>query len=277
MRFHPSLRPSTAAALFGAVALAAAAACGTPSAPGAQSPERQSEAEYDVAREYYYKGQLRTALEHSRKAMDLDGDNAKAIYFTSMLYLSFCNGLQGLKSSDCQLNEAEKYARKALEKDAQFRDARNALGQILILEEKFKEAVDVLKPLVGDPAYTAVHLAWGNLGWAQVHAGAIDEGIVSLKNAVTQPKVCVGFFRLGWAYEKKGDLAQAESNFTQAVQVEAPECQELQDAWLARGMVRVKLGKTADACSDFGRCREISAESDSGKQCIQQQTSAKCS
>lgn len=268
MRFLPTLLLATSAAIVGL-------GCGTPSAPGAQSPERQSEAEYDVAREYYYKGQLRTALEHSRKAMELDGDNANAIYFTSMLYLAFCT--QGLKSSDCQLTEAEKYARKALDKDGQFRDARNALGGILILEEKYKEAIDVLKPLVGDPAYTAVHLAWGNLGWAQVHAGALDEGIVSLKNSVTQPKFCVGFFRLGWAYAKKGDLAQAESNFTQAVQVEAPECQELQDAWLERGLVRIKLGKTADACTDFGRCREISAESDSGKQCIQQQTSAKCS
>lgn len=267
---------STSAAVFGA-AVAVGFGCGTPSAPGAQSPERQSEAEYDVAREYFYKGQLRTALEHSRKAIELDSDNAKALYFASVVTLAFCSGGQGLKSSDCQLSESEKYARKALEKDAQFRDARNALGQILILETKYAEAVEVLKPLISDPGYAAVHLAWGNYGWAQVHAGALDEGITSLKNSVTQPKFCVGFFRLGWAYEKKGDLAQAESNFTQAVQVEAPECQELQDAWLARGLVRVKLGKSADACSDFGRCREISAESDVGKQCIQQQTSAKCS
>ena len=83
-------------AFFGlGAAVAIGLGCGAPQAPGAQSPERQSEAEYDVAREYYYKGQLRTALEHVRKAMDLDSDNAKAIYFTSMLYLSFCGGLQG--------------------------------------------------------------------------------------------------------------------------------------------------------------------------------------
>lgn len=254
----------------------AGVACGPPPLPGAQSPERQSEAEYDVSREYYYKGQLRTALEHAHKAIELDGDNAKAIYWAAVLQLSFCNGLQGLKSSDCQLNEAEKYARQALDKDGQFRDARNALGQILILEEKYKEAVEILKPLVADPSYTAVHLAWGNLGWAQVRAGSLDEGIVSLKNSVTQPKFCVGFYRLGWAYEKKGDLAQAENNFTQAVQVEAPECQELQDAWLERGAVRIKLGKNPDGCADLARCREISADSDIGKQCVQLQTTAKC-
>jgi Tfp pilus assembly protein PilF len=251
--------------------------CGGPSLPGAQSPERQSEAEYDVAREYFYKGQLRTALDHTQKAIALDADNAKALYFASIVTLAFCSGAEGTKSADCRLNESESYARKALEKDAQFRDARNALGQILILEDKNAEAVEILKPLVADPAYSAVHLAWGNYGWAQVRAGALDEGIASLKNSVTQPKFCVGFYRLGWAYEKKGDLAQAESNFTQAVQVDAPECQELQDAWLHRGTVRIRLGKSAEACADLARCKEISADSEAGKQCVQQQTAAKCS
>ncbi len=257
--------------------MASIAACGTPSAPGAQSPERQSEAEYDLAREYYGKGQLRTALDHIHKAIDLDSDNAKALYFAAVITLTFCSGVEGFKSSDCQLTESEKFARKALEKDSQFRDARNALGQILVNEGRYPEAIEVLKPLVNDPAYAAVHLAWGNYGWAQVHAGALDEGIASLKNSVTQPKFCVGFYRLGWAYEKKGDLAQAESSFTQAVQVDAPECQELQDAWLHRGTVRVRLGKSQEACADLARCHEISADSEAGKECAERRTKASCS
>lgn len=255
----------------------AAAGCGPAGNPGAQSPERQADAEYDVARDLYYKGQLRSALEHARKAVELDDDNAKALYFTGMLHLAFCTGVQGLKAADCQLAEAEKYARKALEQDGTFLDARNGLGQVLILENKDKEAIEVLKPLVANPAYVAVHLAWGNLGWAQVRTGAIDEGIASLKNAVTQPKFCVGFYRLGVAYEKKGDLAQAESSLTEAVQVDSPDCQELQDAWYERGVVRMKLGKNADGCADLARCRELSADTDVGKQCVQLQVKSACS
>ena len=255
----------------------AAAGCSPSGAPGAQSPERQAEAEYDVARDLYYKGQLRAALEHARKAVELDDDNAKALYFTGMLHLAFCTGVQGLKASDCQLAEAEKYSRKALDQDGTFRDARNGLGQVLILEAKYKDAIEVLKPLVNDPAYAAVHLAWGNLGWAQVQSGAIDEGIASLKNAVTQPKFCVGFYRLGIAYEKKGDLAQAESSLSQAVQVDSPDCQELQDAWYERGVIRMKLGKNADGCADLARCREISADTEVGKQCVQLQVKSACS
>lgn len=267
---------STLASLLLVLPLAAAG-CSPSGNPGAQSPERQAEAEYDVARDLYYKGQLRAALEHARKAVELDDDNAKALYFAGMLHLAFCTGVQGLKASDCQLAEAEKYARKALDKDGTFRDARNGLGQVLILESKYKDAIEVLKPLVNDPAYAAVHLAWGNLGWAQVQSGAVDEGIASLKNAVTQPKFCVGFYRLGIAYEKKGDLAQAESSLSQAVQVDSPDCQELQDAWYERGVVRMKLGKNADGCADLARCRELSADTDVGKQCVQLQVKSACS
>ena len=56
--------------------------------PHAQSPERQSEAEYDLAREYFYKGAPREALAHVLKADKLDENNGKALYFTSFIYLS---------------------------------------------------------------------------------------------------------------------------------------------------------------------------------------------
>ncbi len=263
--------------LLGTALTAVAIGCGTGNTPGAQSPERQSDAEYDLARDYFYKGQPRAALDHGLKAVDLNGDNAKALYFTSTLYLWFCSGNQGLQSPDCRMAQAESYARKALDKDPTFRDARNLLGQVLILEEKYKDAIAVLQPLVTDPSYNASYLAWGNLGWAQVLDGQVDAGITSLRNAVTQPKFCVGFYRLGMAFEKKRDLAQAEANFSQAVEVDSTDCQNLQDAWQERGKVRLKLGKHADACNDLIRCRDISVDTPAGKTCATMLVGAGCS
>lgn len=239
------------------------------SAPGAQSEERQSDAEYDVARDEFYKGKPRSALDHALKAIQLNDENTKALYFTSTVYLWFCSTDLGLQAPDCRLGEAERLARQALKIDETFRDARNLLGQILILEEKYPEAIQTLEPLTQDPSYTANHLAWGNLGWAQVLSGRVDAGIASLRNAITQPKFCVGHYRLGMAYEKKGNLAQAEASLTEAVTVDSPECQGLQDAWEARGRVRSKLGKTADANADYERCRAIAADSPTGKACVQ--------
>jgi Tfp pilus assembly protein PilF len=237
-------------------------------APTAQSPERQAETEYDVARDLFQKGEPRQSLDHALKAVELDDNNAKVLYFTSNIYLFFCSTELGFTSPDCRLEDAERFARRAAKADPTFRDARNLLGVVLIARGKYQEAIQELEPLVRDPSYNESHLAWGNLGWAEVQAGQLDLGIKSLKNAVTEPKFCVGHYRLGVALEKKGDLAAAEQSFTNAVSVDDENCRRLQDAWEARGRVRQALGKTADAKADFDRCREISTVTQTGKLCL---------
>jgi len=246
----------------------AVAACAGKSAnaPGA-NPERQSEVEYDIARDYFFKGQPRLALDHCHKAVELNDQNAKALYFASAIHLSFCSTKLELADPDCRLADAEKYVRRALQVEEGFREAKNTLGQILILEKKYPEAIAVLDPLTKDPSFESSFLAWGNLGWAQVLSGDVDRGIASLKNAITEPRFCVGHYRLGVAFEKKGDLAAAEQSLTNALAVEVPDCKNLQDAWEERGQVRVKLGKTADARGDFEKCRDLSNETSAGRAC----------
>ncbi len=246
---------------------AALAACGgKPST--VKNPEKASEAEYDLSREFFYKGQPRLALEHCKRAIDFNDENRRALYFASTIHLFFCSGKLGLADTDCRLPEAEKYVRRALEVDPSFREAKNTLGQILILEKKYPEAMTVLEPLTKDPSFESSYLAWGNYGWAQVLAGRLDDGIESLKNAITEPRFCVGHYRLGVAYEKKGELDAADASLTTAVTVDAPDCKNLQDAWAERAAVRARLGKTADARADYEKCRDISAETLTGKACV---------
>jgi Tfp pilus assembly protein PilF len=247
---------------------AAVVACGGKgaSAPGT-NPERQSDAEYNIARDYFDKGQPRLALDHCRKAVELNDQNTRALYFTSAVYLYFCNGKLQFADPDCRMADAEKYARSALKVDPKLRDAKNLLGQILIDQKKYAEAITTLEPLTQDPSFESSFLAWGNLGWAQVLSGQVEPGIESLKKAVTEPRFCVGHYRLGVAYEKKGDLVAAEQSLTNALEVDAPECKNLQDAWQERAQVRAKLGKLADARADFQKCRDISVETLAGKAC----------
>ena len=257
--------------LIFALAVGAGSGCTSrgPDSP-AVNPVRQSESEYDVARDFFYRGQPRLALEHCRKAIAFDDQNAKALYFASTIHLFFCSGKLELRDPDCRLSDAEGYVRKALKADEHFREAQNTLGQILILEGKYPEAVAVLVPLTRDLGFESSYLAWGNLGWAQVLGGHLDEGIESLKNSITEPRFCVGHYRLGVAYEKKGDLAAAEQSFTNALSVDAPDCKNLQDAWAARGRVRLQLGKTPDARADYQKCRELSAETVAGRTCTEE-------
>jgi type IV pilus assembly protein PilF len=89
-----------------------------------------------------------------------------------------------------------------------------------------------------------------------------------LKNSITEPRFCVGHYRLGVAYERKGDLVAAEQSLTNALSVDAEECRRLQDAWSERGRVRAALGRVADARADFEKCRDLSAETLTGKECV---------
>jgi type IV pilus assembly protein PilF len=234
--------------------------------PQVADPQRRAESEYDLARDAFYKGHLREALDHSQRANKLDDQNAKALYFTAAVYLGFC-AAEGMASPDCRLASAEEFTRRAIKVEPEFRDAKNTLGQVLIHEKKYEEALKVLEPLTKDPAYGANYLAWANYGEALVALGKVDEGIAALRNSITQPRFCTGHYRLGVAYEKKGNLAAAEQSFTDAVDVPSADCQALQDAWFERAQVRLKLGKTVEAQGDFARCREIGATTETGKEC----------
>ncbi len=234
-----------------------------------KNPEKASEAEYDLARDYFYKGQPRLALEHSKRALDLDPENAHALYFASTVHLFFCSGNLELADPDCRLKDAETYVRRALTVQPSFREAKNELGQILILEQRYPEAMSTLEPLTKDPSFESSYLAWGNYGWAQVLGGKLEEGIESLKNAITETRFCVGHYRLGLAYEKRGDLAAAEQSLTNAVSVDEAACKNLQEAWRSRGEVRLKLAHAADARADFEKCRDISAQTPAGKACAE--------
>ena len=233
--------------------------------PGAQDPARQSESEYDIARDLWLRrGQVREALERALKALELDEQNADAHHLVALLYLDFCSRSPG----ECRLADAERHARAALEHRPEFRDARNTLGVILIHERRFADAITVLRPLSEDILYQTPEKAWGNLGWAYLEAGDLERAIDALRRSIAaQPLFCVGSFRLGLAYEKKGELVAAFDALTRALETEAPECSRLQDAVFARARVAERLGRTDAARADLTRCVELSSVTSSGKNC----------
>jgi Tfp pilus assembly protein PilF len=175
------------------------------------------------------------------------------------------------------LPEAEKAARQAVKLRADFREAQNTLGVILIQEKKYEEAVKVLDPLAHDILYQTPWDAWGNLGLAYLENGKIDDAVTALKRSVTaEPRFCVGNYRLGLAFEKKGDLNSAQKALSQAVETNRPECQALQDAFEARGRVYSKSKNCELAKGDWERCRDISPDSPAGMRCVASLKSSLC-
>ncbi|MFO0756850.1 MAG: tetratricopeptide repeat protein [Byssovorax sp.] len=208
-------------------------------------------------------------MEHVEKALALNEDNADAAYLGALVLLQFCAVDE--QSSDCRFNEAEKYARKALDAMPDHRDAKNALGVILIHQKRYDDAIAVLKPLAGDILYGSPEKSWGNLGWAYLEKGSTDEAIEALRRAIAaQPLFCVGNYRLGLAYEKKSELALAREAYSKAIDTDRPECKRLQDAWSARARVLVKQGLKDEARADLEKCRELSSATPVGQRCAAQ-------
>jgi Tfp pilus assembly protein PilF len=229
----------------------------------------QSVAEYDLAREAFEKRKLRDSLDHVEKALKIDDENADAAYLGANIMLEFCRADE--RSSDCRFSEAEKYARTTLDLQPDHRDAKNLLGVVLIHQRRYDDAIAVLKPLANDILFGSPEKAWGNLGWAYLERGSSDEAIDSLRRAVAaQPLFCAGQYRLGLAYEKKGDLGAARDAFTKAIDTDRVECKRLQDAFDARARVSDKQGLREEARADLERCRDMASTTPVGQRCAAQ-------
>jgi Tfp pilus assembly protein PilF len=240
-----------------------------PSRAQGASDESKSLAEYDLAGDAFKNRRFREALDHVQQALKLNPDNAEASYLGAAVLLSFC--ALDEHSSDCRLKEAESFARKAMAAAPEHRDAKNALGVILINEQRYDEAIAVLKPLTDDMVYASPESAWGNLGWAYLLRGSVEEAIDALRRAVAvQPLFCVGQYRLGLAFEKKGDLGAARESLTKAVMTDQPQCKRLQDAYSVRARVLTRQGLRDEARADLEQCRDMARDTPVGMKCAAQ-------
>lgn len=254
-----------ALSLVAAVAFTLGGCSSSKNLPGAADSERQSEAEYDIAKDLFVnRRQPRAALGHALRALELNDDNTDAQHLTALIYLYFC----ATSAEECRLDEAERYARQAVEGREDFREARNTLGVVLIHEKRYADAIQVLEPLAHDMLYATPETAWGNLGWAYLHAGQLDKAVDALRRSVAlQPDFCVGSYRLGLAYERQGAFEAAREAFSRAVETDRPECKGLQDAFEARARVALRLGDRDGARGDLQRCRDLGTQSEAGRQC----------
>jgi type IV pilus assembly protein PilF len=244
-------------------------ACIPSRTPGSASDEQKSLAEYDLAGDAFKNRRFREALDHVQQALKLNPDNAEASYLGAAVLLSFC--ALDEHGSDCRLKEAEGYARKTIASAPEHRDAKNALGVILINEKRYDEAIAILKPLADDMVYASPESAWGNLGWAYLLRGSVEEAIDALRRAIAvQPFFCVGQYRLGLAFEKKGDLGAARDSLTKALETEQPQCKRLQDAYSVRARVYSRQGLREEARADLKVCRDMAPDTPVGLKCAAQ-------
>jgi type IV pilus assembly protein PilF len=252
--------------MWGWVGLALlAVGCATTTSGGMPAAER-SDKEFDLAAGLRDEGQTAGAIEHLRKALELDSSNAEAhllLGFIQMERSDYQNAEQHL-STGIKLLEKQKRAGSTLA------EARNIYGVCLIELGRYDDAIEVLRESALDELNTAPHLAWGNLGLAQFHLGEYQETVKSTMEAVRiQPRFCVGYYTMGRAFWHLQQLKDAERALVSALEAD-PSCGEsrqLQGAWRLRGEVRARLGHRRDAIDDLERCVELDPYTNDGRMC----------
>lgn len=210
------------------------------------------------------------ALATLETALELDPGNAEAHVLLGYIELGLGN-----------LDEAESSARRGVQilevrvggersdlAGAQsLAEARNILGLVLIAQQRYDEAVEVLQASADDAMNRAPHLAYGNLGLAYLRAGRPDDALGPLQASVErQPRFCVGHHRLGEAYFALNRLEEAEGALDEALGADE-RCEVLQGAWRLRGEVRARRGDALGAVADLEKCAELAPRSEDGEAC----------
>lgn len=220
--------------------------------------------EFTLAASLREEGNIPGALEHLRVALDLDPDNARAHLLLGYIHLErrdFPRAEQALRQGIALLSEREDMA-------ATLAEAKNVLGVVLIEQERYDQAIPLLRESASDMLNHAPWYAWGNLGWAYYEKGEYAQAKEALEQAVrVQPRFCLGHFQLGRTLFAMEQYEEAEAALTDALEADE-RCERFyQDAWALRGETRARLGQREDAMADFERCIELGVDTQAGETC----------
>jgi Flp pilus assembly protein TadD len=210
----------------------------------AQQPKLDGEARFNNALAHLREGRLEMALDEFKGAIKEDPKNP---YFYKGLGVAYSSLADRCKDDGCrqaQLKEATAAARKALELNPFYVDARNDLGTALLRSGRREEGRKELLAAFNDPTNPSPEMTARNLGqsyledknlsqalnWFQtsvarnkgyadawlgladvlVSQGRIDEAVVQLQQAAKElPQDWSVLLALGEAYYRAGRFAEA--------------------------------------------------------------------
>lgn len=239
--------------------------CVTGSNAGTPDAER-SYREFQLAASLRSEGQVAGAIQHLRKAIELDSSNGEAHLLLGFIQME----RQAYLNAEEHLSTAIAILEKQKQGGSSLAEARNIYGLCLYELERYDDAVAVLLASATDELNTAPHLAWGNLGLAQFKLGEYQETVKSTMEAVRiQPRFCVGYLTMGRALARMQLWPDAEQALTRALDADSTcsDSPQLQAAWRLRGEVRAHLGHHQDAVADLERCVELGAYTNDGRMC----------
>jgi Tfp pilus assembly protein PilF len=154
--------------------------------------------------------------------------------------------------------------KRVLQIDPKYYPARNNLGSAYIGMGRYRDAINILKPLRTEEMYPTPYLAEGNIGWAWHKLNDEIKAEEHLKRAVfLNPKFCLGFDELGIVFYTQKRFEDAMVSFEQATK----KCKKFAEPYLYMGMIHEKLGDMNAAVKSYKKCVELGGRSRVGRRC----------
>jgi type IV pilus biogenesis/stability protein PilW len=155
---------------------------------------------------------------------------------------------------------------KALQLKPDFSDARTNLGNLYIDMKRYDDAIAQYDKALNDVLYGAPFIAHGNMGWAYYKKGDVAQALDHLKAAITiNPKYCLGHLKLGQLYQEQQNDEESCKYFGRFRE----HCPDRADAWQYDGLCHAKRGALEDARKSFDTCIEKAATDDQKDLCKQ--------
>lgn len=159
---------------------------------------------------------------------------------------------------------AERHFRKALSLRKGFHEARANLGALLLATKRWREAIDVLKPLQDQTLYATPWLVHNNVGFAYHQLRKRSLALKHYRLAVFHnPKFCLGYNNLGALYKELGQEDMAIDYLTRATS----RCKRYSEPHFHLGMIYQTQGRARDARREFGSCVTDAPESNFARRC----------
>lgn len=165
------------------------------------------------------------------------------------------------------LASAVSNARRAVQVEPQFSDARNSLGKFLIDQGRLNEAKPELLKAAQDPLYRDAFKSYTLLGIAQYRLGELDAARGSLAQAVQADsgRSCLAHYYTGHIAMKQGKLNEALKAYDDSTK---RFCVAFADGQLAYGIALKRTGQNAQARRTFLSLRERFPKSTAAEQAL---------
>jgi len=215
--------------------------------------DKKAEFHYKLANGYFYENQIVPALKELTECMKFDEDHPDAHHLFGFIFF-------GRKEHA----RAERHFRRALKVRTGFHEARSNLGALLLETRRWRDAIDVLEPLLSETLYSTPWVAHNNMGYAYHKLGKRTQALKHYRLALFHnQKFCKGYNNLGVLYKELGQLEDAIEKLASA----STKCAVYAEPHFHLASIYESIGRRALAAQQLRSCVKDGPESTFGRRC----------